>query len=127
MSALIFSPRRRELVEVERSPAWTALEVQAVNDANARLSALVETWPTLDAMQQARELRLAIWDLVVVTLGDEAQGALWTNTVAKRCGLRKAQLREIVQYRADFARNCALLCADNYKETITELCNQILQ
>jgi len=114
------------LVEVEPSPLWAALEAQAVADARARLAALAETWLTLDAMQQARELRFAIWDLVTVTLGDEAQGALWTNAVARRCGLRKGQLREIVQYRADFAKNCALLCADNYKETVAELCNQIL-
>ena len=126
MKTLKFSSRHG-LIEVELSPLWAVLEAQAVADANGRLSALVETWPTLDALQQAGELRLAIWDLVTITLGDESQGALWTNTLAKRCGLRKAQLREIVQYRADFARNCALLCADNYKETITELCNQILQ
>ncbi len=126
MKMLKFSSRHG-LIEVELSPLWAVLEAQAVADANARLSALVETWPMLDAIQQARELRLAIWDLVTITLGDEAQGALWTNAVAKRCGLRKGQLREIVQYRADFAKNCALLCADNYKETVAELCNQILQ
>ena len=125
MKALIFS--RGRIVDVEPSPLWAVLEAQAVADANARLSVLVETWSTLDAMQQARELRLALWDLVTVMLGDETQGALWTNSLAIRCGLRKAQLREVVQYRADFARNCALLCADNYKEAMVELCNQILQ
>lgn len=126
MTRLVFSARHG-LIEVEPSPLWAALEAQAVADANVRLTALVETWPTLDAVQQARELRLAIWNLVTITLGDESQGALWTNTVAKRCSLRKAQLRRIVNFRAEFAKNCALLCADDYKGTIAELCNQILQ
>jgi hypothetical protein len=124
MIALTFSHGR--VVEVEPSPAWAALEVEAVADANARLTALVETWPALDATQQARELRLAIWDLVTVTLGGETQGALWTNTLAKRCGLRKTQLREIVEYRAGLIENLPLLAADNHKETTAELCRLIL-
>ena len=117
---------RHGLIEVELSPLWAMQEANAVSEAENRLAALAQGWPSLDTTSQVKRFRLAVWDCVIVTIADAAAGRLWTDQLATLTKSKKTELRKLIQYRASFVENLPVLLADNYSLTWEELCNLIL-
>jgi len=88
-----------------KSAAIVNEERLAVTNAESELIDFALAWPGLSIELKPSALRSALLSLVIVTLDNPMRAQIFLTDMARAAGLEVAELRGLVERRADVCRN----------------------
>jgi hypothetical protein len=97
-------------------------QANALREAEEYLTLVCGSWMLLDYPDRAIAVRHAIGSLTVLWLGSPTRASVWLDELSLAAGVRKADLRQECENRADFWRNFNTFAATRREETLGALC-----